>query len=114
MEILSMLVSLAFIVVFFYLIFLVLSFLLIKLKPHLFKNISYTFSDWGMIKSGKNLAFKRPWDKFVKWRETSSFFLLYISENDAHAILKERLHQNEVEELRQIIEKHMGLFPAKK
>lgn len=112
--VLNMLAGLAFLVVFFYGVTFILSFLMINVKSNLFKNVTYTFNNWGMIKSGKNVEFKRPWDKFIKWRETRSFFLLYTSESDAHVILKGPLHQNELEEVRQIIEKHLGLFPSKK
>jgi YcxB-like protein len=57
-------------------------------RPAIFKNNTYRFTHWGMIKTGKETVFERPWRGFLKFRETRSFFLLYISEKDAHPIQK--------------------------
>lgn len=112
--ILSMLMGLAFLVVFFYGITFILSLLLVKFKSDLFKNISYSFNNWGMIRKGKSTELQRPWDKFIKWKETNSFIFLFITENDPHVILKKNLTADELVIVKGIIESHLGLFPSKK
>ena len=57
-------------------------------KPVLFRNVTYRFTHWGMEKTGKGILLTRPWSGFTKFRETPSFLLLYVSENDAHVIQK--------------------------
>ena len=114
MEAFKLISSILMVAFIFCALFFILSFLMIIVKPNLFKNISYTFNNRGIIKKGKNLEFTRPWDKFIKWRETKSFILLYISENDAHIILKRSITVEKSIVMKNIIETHLGLFPSKK
>lgn len=83
--------------------------LLIRLfRPAHFKNVTYTFTHWGMEKSGEGFLFTRQWNKFTGFRESRNFFFLYISDNDAH-MLPKRLFANEdeVSEFRNFILEHL-------
>jgi hypothetical protein len=64
-------------------------------KSILFKRMIYNFTHWGLVKSGNGLEFSRPWREFLKVKETKSFFLLYISKNDAHVIQKRMFRNRE-------------------
>lgn len=65
------------------------------LKPHQFKNITYQFTHWGMEKNGVGIDFSRQWSKFLKFRETKHFILLYLTVNDAHIIQKRMFESDE-------------------
>ena len=112
MGILSLLISLMGVIVFYYSVTLIISLLLVKLKANHFRNITFTFNNWGMIKEGKGIEFTRQWERFVKWNETKSFILLYVSDNDAHIILKRAMSSGDLEKLTRLIETRLRLFPA--
>ncbi|MDP4263665.1 MAG: YcxB family protein [Bacteroidota bacterium] len=97
----------------FFLVFGLLGSLLIyQLKPQFFKNLTYHFTHWGMAKAGKGLNMTTPWRYFIKWRETKSFLLLYVTLNDAHIIPKRAFkNEGELENFRILIREHIGLFP---
>ena len=82
------------------LIIIILSFLVSGLlfisKPGLFKNVTYTFNHWGMEKRGNDFEFSRPWNKFLKYKETKNLILLYITESDAHVIQKKVFSNSEL------------------
>jgi YcxB-like protein len=75
-------------VAFFYASLFLMSCLLILTKPSLVKNITFEFNHWGMIKNTRDNEYSTPWRGFIKFRETKRFFLLYVTENDAHIIQK--------------------------
>jgi len=73
---------------FFYIGLFLLSCLVMLIRPSLVKNAAYEFNHWGMIKKTRDNEYSTPWRDFLKLRETNRFFLLYITENDAHIIQK--------------------------
>ncbi len=81
------------------------------IKPNYFKNINYEFTHWGMFKKGIGFEYSSPWSKILKMKETKSFFLLYVSENDAH-IVQKRMFKNEEEinNFKSLVIEKIGLF----
>jgi hypothetical protein len=77
-----------FLIIFFSIVIAIGAILLMILKPGNFKNITYTFTHWGMEKIGRGIDFTRSWNKFLKYKETKHFIFLFITENDAHIIQK--------------------------
>jgi len=77
-------------------------------RPRLFRNITYRFTHWGMEKTGKGFEYSRPWRNFSEFRETKSFFLLYISPGNAH-IIQKRMFKNtgEAEALKNFVRKQI-------
>ena len=93
-----------FIVLFFFVFITVGAILLMLLRRNHFTNVTYNFTHWGMEKIGKGIEFTRPWNKFLKFRETKHFIFLYITPNDAHIIQKRMFINNEeIEDLRKLI-----------
>ncbi len=60
-------------------------------RPHLFRNVSYDFTHWGVTRNGKGTEFSKPWREFTGYRETNAFFLLYVGTTDFHFIQKRML-----------------------
>jgi hypothetical protein len=84
-------------IVLFLFVFMTLGAILLRmLRPNHFKNVTYHFTHWGMEKIGKGIDFTRPWNKFLKYHESSHFIFLFISENDAH-IIQKRMFADEEE-----------------
>ena len=59
-----------------------------KSKPSIFKNVSYEFTHWGIIRHADKLEFSRPWRDITDMKETKAFFLLYVGKTDFHIIQK--------------------------
>ena len=93
----------------FFIFILVVNALVLLIKPDNFRNVVYQFTHWGMTRSAKGFDFSRPWRDFTKFKETPSFFFLYISANDAH-IIQKRMFGNEIEleEFRDLIKDKVG------
>jgi len=71
------------------LVFIVLiCFVIYKFKPYLFKNVSYEFTDWGVVRDGERTEFSKSWREITNLKETNAFFLLYIGSTDFHIIQK--------------------------
>ena len=93
---------------FFLFIVLVGAGVLIITRPNHFKNVTYTFTHWGMEKVGKDIEFSRPWSKFLKFKESKHFIFLFITNNDAHIIQKRMFKSNdEVQSFIQLILDHL-------
>ncbi|HTQ66474.1 MAG TPA: YcxB family protein [Puia sp.] len=88
----------------FFIFIVVVNALILLIKPDNFRNVVYQFTQWGMTRSAKGFDSSRPWGDFIKFRETASFFFLYISANDAHIIQKRMIgDEEEIEEFRNLI-----------
>lgn len=72
---------------------LLISVLFFLLKPNHFKDITYTFTHWGMEKKGRDFELTKPWSKFLKFKETKKFVLLYMTKNDPE-IIKKKIFEN--------------------
>lgn len=78
------------------------------LRPNHFKNVTYHFNHWGMVKTGNGINIDRPWKGFCKFQESKNYFFLYITQNDAHVIQKKMLKsKEEIEDFRQLIFEHI-------
>ena len=62
--------------------------------PNAVKNITYTFTHWGMEKTGAKEC-TRQWSKFLKYHESKNFIFLYIDENNAHVIQKRMFNNSD-------------------
>ena len=77
--------------------------------PVRFKNVTYTFTHWGMTKTGSGYEYTRPWRGFLKYKETSTFILLFISDNDAHFLQKKMFaNKDELNNFRKMLQEHVG------
>ena len=98
------LIAPVFIILFFFVFITLGAILLMLLRRNHFTNVTYHFTHWGMEKIGKGIEFTRPWNKFLKFRETAHFIFLYITPNDAHIIQKRMfLNNEEIEDFRKLI-----------
>ena len=74
------------------------------LNPNFYSHVTYRFTRWGMEKSMKDTDVTRPWNKFLKIRETKHFFYLFISDNDAQIVQKRMFgSKEEAEQFRQFV-----------
>jgi hypothetical protein len=93
--------------------FLVGSFVLILLiymiRPGFFR-ATYFLNHWGMIRTSAKAEIQLSWSRFLKWKETKDFFLLFIVEHDVHIISKRNLEQQDLPELRTLLSEKIGLF----
>src|SRR5205085_2741647 len=98
-----------FILLFFFVFVSIGAAILMLMKPDNFKNISYRFTHWGMEKTTTDMNFSRQWSKFLKYKETKHFILLYVSENDAHIIQKRKFQtKEEVNDFLALVSKKIG------
>jgi YcxB-like protein len=75
-----------------------------KRKPSSVKKATYRFTAWGMEKTSVLGVFTRPWNQFLKFRESRHFLILYITENDGHVIQKRMFkNESEFEEFKQLV-----------
>ncbi|MDX2046219.1 MAG: YcxB family protein [Chitinophagaceae bacterium] len=71
-------------------------FFVYKSNPHLFKNVSYTFTHWGIVRQDKRGEFSKPWRDISKFKETKSFLLVYPRAGmDTHIIQKRMFADSE-------------------
>lgn len=98
-----------FLLAFFFVLITIGAVLLMTLRPDHFKDVTYYFTHWGMEKIGKGIEFTRPWSKFLRFRESSHFIFLYITENDAHIIQKRMFKSNQdLQNFKQFIAHQIG------
>jgi YcxB-like protein len=98
-----------FLFAFFFVLTIIGAILLMTFRGNHFKDVTYTFTHWGMEKIGKGIEFSRPWSKFLRFKESRHFLFLYISENDAHIIQKRMFKSDdEIESLKQLIFRHLN------
>ena len=62
-----------------------------KSKSYLFKNVSYDFTHWGVVRHGERTDFSKPWRDITKFKETKAFFVLYTGKSDFHIVQKRML-----------------------
>lgn len=48
-----------------------------------------------------------PWKDFTRWKETKSFFLLFMKNYDGHIISKKILDEKEQQELREFLRERL-------
>ena len=102
--IIDFLIAPVFIALFFFVFITLGAILLMLLRRNHFTNVTYHFTHWGMEKVGKGIEFTRPWNKFLKFRETTHFIFLYITANDAHIIQKRMFtNEEEIDSFRELI-----------
>ncbi|HEV7779848.1 MAG TPA: YcxB family protein [Chitinophagaceae bacterium] len=63
-----------------------------------------------MIRTSAKAEIQLSWSRFLKWKETKDFFLLFIVEHDVHIISKRNLEQQDLPELRTLLSEKIGLF----
>lgn len=92
-----------------------------RTRPHLVKGVSYRFSPKGMEriggKTGATIAASIeatvPWIDFLRIKENSSFFILYVRENkieNVHVIQKRMFGDaGKAEEFKKFVENNMPL-----
>ena len=104
----NLLLAPLFLVAFLYVVPFLIAILLRKFKPAVF-NATNKFTHWGMERTGEGFHVAMPWRKFVKYRETKKFILLYITKDDAFVIQKKVFDSNEqLEDFRQLILDKIG------
>jgi YcxB-like protein len=83
---------------------------LIKLlKPGIFNNMTYQFTNWGLYKKSDTVDYSIPWRNIVKVRETKSFIYLYFSKDDAHVIQKKMFrHSDELQSFKSFMKTCMN------
>lgn len=83
---------------------------LYKSKSYFFQNVSYSFTDWGMIRQDEKMKLSKSWGDISKVKETKSYFLLYVGKMDFHIIQKEMFNtENETDSFRKMLESNMAL-----
>jgi hypothetical protein len=84
-----------------------------KYKAHLITGINYTFTHWGMERTGHATDVSIPWRDFTRMKETKHFFLLYCFENKVatfEIIQKEKFgNAAERDEFRQFIQRNLSM-----
>ena len=83
--------------VFFLLFYPLAALYVIRVKPHLFRGITYRFTHWGMERIGATTEATVPWRDFRNLKETKSFYLLFV---------KETVKENKVDNIH-VIQKRM-------
>jgi len=77
-------------------------------RPQLYKNNTLRFTHWGMEKTGKGFEVTLPWSKFIKFRETNNFILLYTTEKDAEVIQKRMFRDaSQLDEFKNFISEYL-------
>ncbi len=75
-----------------------------KLMPHLFQNISYEFSNWGIERNGGKTEFSKPWNEISKFKESRLFILIFPKTLDFHIIQKTQFESiNELNNFRNFL-----------
>lgn len=96
-------VGILFLLVLLFLIF--SSYTIFTKNAYLFKHVTYLFSDWGMVRHGEQSDFSEPWGESVMYKESKSFFLIYISNTDFHILQKRMFHDvSEINHFRNFIQ----------
>jgi uncharacterized membrane protein YvlD (DUF360 family) len=77
-----------FFVIFLLVAGILVSFFIMQFRSQMFRNVTFEFTHWGVIKSGKGFEFSAQWEKFLTFKETYHFIYLYVSAHEAHIIKK--------------------------
>jgi len=93
--ILQSLLPLLILLLFFYGGSLIICFLIMRLNPGIFSNMTYQFTHWGMYKRSDTVDYSIPWRSIVKVKDTKSFIYLYSSNDMAHVIQKKKFRNND-------------------
>ena len=70
----------------------------VRFKPHIIRGITYRFTHWGMERIGTRTEATIPWRDFRSLKETTSFYLLHVRENNTdnvHVIQKSKFANSE-------------------
>jgi len=101
------------IVLFFVVGTMILGALVVMIKPHVLKSVTFTFTHWGMERVASKSESSIPWRDFQDVKETKNFILLFIKEknvNNTYAIKKASCKDAVYEdELAQFIERNRPL-----
>lgn len=78
-------------------------------RPDLFNNVLYQFSHWGITREGPNTNFSKPWREIDRFRESTQFFLIYVSKFDVHIIQKKMIGDaGRINIFRSMLEQNVG------
>ena len=91
MVVLQFLLLPVFLVLLFFVYLLLAGIIIIRFKPHVIRGLTYRFTHWGMERIGVRTEATIPWRDFKSLKETKSFFLLNVWENNVanvHVIQK--------------------------
>ena len=69
-------------------------------KQYLFRDVSYDFTHWGVVRNGFKTDFSKPWRDISKVKETGQYFFLFVGKIDFHIIQKRMINQNDLTEFR--------------
>lgn len=105
----NLLIIVIFPLLFFIVAGFILTVLLYFIRPDFFK-ATFLLNHWGMSKKTATAEYSRPWSGFIKWKETKSFFLLFIVEHDAHIITKKNINETDIPDFRKFLGDRIGLF----
>lgn len=73
-------------------------------KSDIFKNVTYDFTHWGIIRNAVQSQFSKPWRDLTEVKESKEFFILYFSNTDYHLIQKRMIgDKKEVGRLRTLL-----------
>jgi hypothetical protein len=99
----NLLVAPVFLVAFLYVVGFLVTILLWKFKPAIFKATN-KFTHWGMERRGEGFELSIPWNKFLRYKETKKYILLYITKDDAFVIRKKLFDSDEqLEDFRHLV-----------
>jgi len=82
------------IILFFIVSTFILGAIMVKLKPEILKEVTFTFTHWGMERVGAKSESSIPWKDFQDVKETKRFILLIVKEknvNNTYAIKRASL-----------------------
>lgn len=83
-------IGILFVLLLFFIVF--SSYSIFTRNAYLFKNVTYSFNDWGLIRHGEQTDFSEPWNEALTFKETKAFFIFYIGNTDFHIIQKRLFH----------------------
>jgi hypothetical protein len=90
---------------------LLISIFIVRFKPHTIRGITFRFTHWGMVRTGEGIRVAIPWRDFQAIKDTKSFFMLDVIENNVqniHAIQKRMFASaEEAEKFREFVECHL-------
>ena len=83
------------------------SFFTYRNKPGIFRNVTYDFTNWGVIRNAHQSQFSKPWRDMFKMKESNRFFILYFSNTDYHLIQKKMFKdKSEVDRFRTLLKEN--------
>ena len=105
----NLLLAPVFLIAFVYVVGFLVAILLWKFKPAIF-NTTNKFTHWGMERTGEGFEISIPWNKFLRYKETKKYLLLFITKDDALVIQKKIFESTEqLEDFRKLISEKISV-----